>query len=73
MILLFLGSNFYIIPDLNAYGVGTLNAAVGNACEPAGQGVDIDMTQGCSCLNKSGHSGFGADVCMWSEIVPDCV
>ena len=29
----------------------------------------MDMTQGCS--KNSGHSGFGADVCIWSEIVLD--
>ena len=68
-----MGHVLIFTPDLYSHGVCAPNESVENTWEPAGQGVDIDMRQVCGVWKNSWHSGFGADVCMWSEIVPDCV
>ena len=40
-------------------------------CKLVAHGVDVDIRLAGVGFNKSGHSGFGVDVCIWSEIVPD--
>ena len=60
-----------ILPDLLSSGMSAVEATGEKTCELVVHGVDVDIRLAEVCFSKSGHSGFGVDVCIWSEIVAE--